>query len=375
MKQNYVKMEGGGKSSRKKGFTLVELLVVIAIIGILIGLLLPAVQAAREAARRMQCTNNLKQLCLSIHNYHDVNNKVPGFGFGGYGNLTAFVGILPFIEQQARFDEMYSRVGNDPNNEFQSPYNDVACWKDFMSGLACPSDGNTKVSSSLPTASNYCFSDADFVLQSYGRHGNDRSPFGMQPRGANDPWANTQWGAGGKYGFESITDGTSNTMAMSERCSSPTYGGMEYNRIKGGIALNSSAWSILPNACLAKKGPNDTYATGVSTTGGSGANAWYYTLNNAMCQTILPPNAPSCTGGSGFTEASYMPPTSNHSGGVNAGLCDGSVRFISDTINTHTAGTNGLGEWYKYAGHSTGASPFGVWGAFGSMNGGESVSL
>ena len=91
-------------NAKKAGFTLVELLVVIAIIGILIGLLLPAVQAAREAARRMQCTNNLKQIGLAIQNYHDTNNALPGFGMGGWDcfDYTPFVSLLPFYEQQTR---------------------------------------------------------------------------------------------------------------------------------------------------------------------------------------------------------------------------------------------------------------------------------
>jgi len=92
----------------KLGFTLVELLVVIAIIGILIALLLPAVQAAREAARRMQCTNNLKQIALALHNYHDARRSFPAVaGDGGVNNaipvwVSIFVRLLPYIEQTAR---------------------------------------------------------------------------------------------------------------------------------------------------------------------------------------------------------------------------------------------------------------------------------
>ena len=94
---------GGGGSLGKKGFTLVELLVVIAIIGMLIALLLPAVQAAREAARRMQCTNNLKQIALAVHNFHDVYNVLPPATISN-GRASLFVLLFPFIEQQALYD-------------------------------------------------------------------------------------------------------------------------------------------------------------------------------------------------------------------------------------------------------------------------------
>ena len=107
----------------KQGFTLVELLVVIAIIGILIGLLLPAVQAAREAARRMQCTNNLKQLSLAMHNYHDVINNLPNDGYFivGKTNRQHWMGILakslPFIEGSAIYSNLeWDRNYNYGNN-------------------------------------------------------------------------------------------------------------------------------------------------------------------------------------------------------------------------------------------------------------------
>src|SRR6187549_779196 len=90
-----------GRSAKVRGFTLVELLVVIAIIGILVALLLPAVQAARESARRMQCTNNLKQIALALHSYHDALSEFPGAAGAGGGSPTWLVATLPYIEETA----------------------------------------------------------------------------------------------------------------------------------------------------------------------------------------------------------------------------------------------------------------------------------
>ncbi len=185
-----------------------------------------------------------------------------------------------------------------------------------------------------------------------------------------DQWKGTDWG-GGCQALTYITDGTSNTIALSEHVASPNEQGVEHTRILGGAVLNSSAWSYKPNVCLSRRGSNGNYVAGYPTSGGMSDRMLYYSYNNAMFQTILPPNSPTCAENSTFNTAGYFPATSNHSGGVNVGLFDGSVRFVSDTVNCETAGTEGLSGWYKYWGAQEGVSPFGVWGSMGTCNRGE----
>src|SRR5215217_5034990 len=120
MSQTYPHLRGPGHMRLRRAFTLIELLVVIAIIAILIALLLPAVQAAREAARRMQCVNNLKQLCLAVHSYHDLSGAVPPIGmppFPTRNNFSMKARLLPFLEQSPAFDalNMSFADGEPPN--------------------------------------------------------------------------------------------------------------------------------------------------------------------------------------------------------------------------------------------------------------------
>lgn len=130
-------------SKRQPGFTLVELLVVIAIIGVLVALLLPAVQAAREAARRMSCSNNLKQLALALHTYHDSNRKFPpgniteGGCCGTRSRVSWAISILPYIEQQALMDKYNHNVFNE------HAANRVVR-ETILDSMLCPSDINTK---------------------------------------------------------------------------------------------------------------------------------------------------------------------------------------------------------------------------------------
>ena len=146
--------------SKKNGFTLVELLVVIAIIGILVGLLLPAVQAAREAARRMQCSNNLKQLGLAVHNYESAHQRFVG-GVGPFGCCwgTWQVGVLPFMEQNNMSSIYRNYGGADPNPRYGHSLNRLVT-SSRIPTLTCPSDTpNAPIGSSatlLPiTSHNY----------------------------------------------------------------------------------------------------------------------------------------------------------------------------------------------------------------------------
>jgi prepilin-type N-terminal cleavage/methylation domain-containing protein len=198
---------------RRSAFTLVELLVVIAIIGVLVALLLPAVQAAREAARRSQCSNNLKQMALACHNHHDVYGHLPPSSFNRqfaraipmhwwHERLGYITAILPFMEQKPLYDRViqYSIAGNPPwhNNAhagLPSPY------IQRVNTLMCPSDIETKIMPDdwlAPT--NYHCNRGDILMPYW--FWEFRGTFGMESRG--------------RINFASVSDGTANTLLLSE---------------------------------------------------------------------------------------------------------------------------------------------------------------
>lgn len=341
----------------RKAFTLVELLVVIAIIGVMVGLLLPAVQAAREAARRMQCSNNLKQLGLAIHNYHDTYDALPRMMGGtpdSAGWVNGLVMLLPYMEQGPLWDQIsspntfdgvnYNAFGATPWTTAYHP------WRSNIPGYLCPSDGEgPRKGATSPGRNNYCFSVGDDT-PSHGAGGRNRGPFGR-----------TDF-----MSFADIRDGLSNTVAMSERCIATD--GM---LVKGGVvgthaSVTATPANNVPINCMGTLGTNGTYAPGLTTIVMAGLSWAEGVPGRTQVNTILPPNGPSCNSEGWVYGPMLVPPTSYHTGGVSTLKCDGSVSFVSDTIDTGNLGSGGV---------TAGPSPYGVWGAFGSRAGSESVSL
>lgn len=359
------------RAGRSPGFTLVELLVVIAIIGILIALLLPAVQAAREAARRSQCTNNLKQLALAVHNYADTFNAIPpkkagttGTGCvkqcnGNYG--SGWMRLLPFYEQQALY-EMWASPQTLPSGTWPAfgpvPWDATGgdiyeIYDTQVTTLLCPSDGAGV--NKTPTAygrNNYVFSCGDSVDHANAVTGNNQ---GTNPRGMFSNMA-------GRITFASVTDGLSNTVMLSEHLIAS-----DARRVRQGNAYNVSGILNSPGTCYAQIDPNDSkvFAASVVVTTWPGTKWCHGSMSHVGFNTVLPPNGPSCAQlANDNTTEMVHPPTSNHPGGVNVAMGDASVRFISDTIDTGNI----------YATPTTsGASRYGVWGALGTKDGGESI--
>lgn len=357
----------------RRGFTLVELLVVIAIIGILIGLLLPAVQAAREAARRMQCTNNLKQLALATLNYVDANSDTLPLGQDCYGAVpgtgrTLGYGwrdfILPNMEQTATYQifQKYYSAGTTAWSA-GSDYKEIQ-----ITTFQCPSDGQAKSLRDGYACSSYDCSYGDYCVKAEewgwvnGGSGNtDYSRGALQPK---------TWTA-----LAEITDGTSNTVIYSEHVV-PTANTMS---IKGGVAVNRGdvfgagtghntceLAGFNPQACINLRGEGNAYVSGVSVVAKRGVRWDDCQPIYAAFTTICPPNAPSCHVSNDDYTAMILSASSNHSGGVNCAYVDGSVHFVSDTVDCGTL-AGGLCK-------RSGKSNFGVWGALGSRDGGESTT-
>ncbi len=226
----------------KRGFTLVELLVVIAIIGVMVGLLLPAVQAAREAARRMSCGNNFKQIGLGIHNYHAAYNAMPKHGTGPrnanrtdawwnetrfqHERLSALVGLLPFVEQQALWERISNRLviggstfpafGTTPWTELQNVTvyaDDYDPWFTEVPAFRCPSDPGFGLPAGGRTNYAVCYGDSTDVME--------RGPYTDQNqtgRNLERPRAAARgcFAIHMQYSFRDVLDGLANTICMGE---------------------------------------------------------------------------------------------------------------------------------------------------------------
>lgn len=361
---------GRSPKTRVRGFTLIELLVVIAIIAILIALLLPAVQQAREAARRTQCKNNLKQLGLALHNYHDVFNKfvyLKGGTAGGgdssrldgnYNRRSGIISLMPYFEQASFYNNIEA---GDPTTSPAIPpggpagWNGWAGWNQRMSSLRCPSDPGVDRPRGV---NNYAFSRGDYIGVNAGT--------GRDSQDGNGVFAFRK-----TYAIRDITDGTSNTVAMSERViASFGIGGKGSPTIQEGTLTNVGAITTNPGACLAAVA---AISDGNRYTDWSAVKGKFSSIycdgqpENVGFNTVLAPNSPSCTdNGNGNSDAnvSLLSASSHHTGGAQVLLTDGSARFVSENIDT---GNLGL------ATSRGAASPYGVWGALGTRAGGEVI--
>ena len=378
----------GGANS--KGFTLVELLVVIAIIGILIGLLLPAVQAAREAARRMQCTNNMKQFSLAIHNFVDNNGQLPSQGAWGNGVKSSRFGVhyqlLPDIEQAPLKQQIDSDSG--PTQPWLPSSDGSTAWQirtTKVTTFLCPSDPHNGKLVKLGGAHNHdgrptnvVYSRADCVARLDNTNdsswntssSNGNTTRVAKAKGTGDCTHRSLFFFFENQTLEFAVDGTSNTILCSESCA----GEYNDNRIRGSVCyyagFDLGTWVARPSLCMNQKSATDPNVYGTEVVQHPRCGNWLDRLPLlGAFTTVMPPNGPSCFKyNQEQGQVHMLAATSYHSGGVNAGMLDGSVRFIPDTIDT-----NGLAD-IPTGINLTGKSPLGVWGALGSPNGGETVS-
>lgn len=352
----------------RRGFTLVELLVVIATIGVLVGLLLPAVQAAREAARRMQCSNNLKQLSLAVHNFESARKRFPvnqiGPGkadmSGGYssGYFSWIVPILPFFEQGNLYSQFDLLTNNGDGNSYKvsSSHPHAAAVASRIETLLCPSgtpsfNNAVILGSANPAPSNYT-ANAGWPSYSQGYAGERSAPGtfnGVIP--LHNPSSVVGWHGSNHLGFASVTDGTSNTVLLSERLVQTGNSAAAINA--GDKRLRSlhilERYETQPQI-VRQMSSSHAHVFQSAHIGRSWASGSPLVAPTHM--HVQTPNSVIGHYNTSMDEGDFViTPSSQHTGGVNVALVDGSIHFVSDNVDSE------------------------VWWAVGARNDGRSETL
>ncbi len=373
------------RPKRRRGFTLIELLVVIAIIAVLIALLLPAVQAAREAARKAQCANNLKQIGLAMHNYHQANDRFPQghsesasqlpYATNGYAGWTEWgpqAEMLQYMEGGSAFNAI--------NFAFCGGYNygqqcNGTAWTTVIPSYLCPSDNNAGVGgrppigTGVPNINSYRGSVGTTSLAGW----NNGPGYGSCPpdplniAGGNpgcQPYSTGMFCYWISFGMKDLTDGSSQTIAYSESLvgdpGAITTAARRYNSVTGvggATVADVQDVSSLPAATLqqALNACTTSYQSGVNLSNANGCRWGWGAMTMSLFNTVVTPNSKlyawnscrSSCGGCGPDDSSYSNAQSNHPGGVNCLFGDGGVRFIKDSVQPRVwmgLGTRANGE-------------------------------
>jgi len=390
---------------RRGGFTLIELLVVIAIIAVLIALLLPAVQSAREAARRAQCSNNLKQIGLAMHNYHTSADRFPqghseaasqlGYApgsnncnapkcYAAWTEWSAQAEMLPYMEQGPIYNAInFSFCGGF---DFGQQCNGTA-WSTVINSFICPSDtnagfgGKPNIGNSPPNINSYKGSVGTTTLAGWSNTLNYPGYGGCQPDPLNLagngptgclPYSTGLFGYWLAFGIKDCLDGASNTVAFSESLVGDPSTPSVFRRnnsvtgVVGAAVADVQDASIFLNPKLSQptalftalQACTTQYQTGAPVSNANGSRWGWGAVTMTMFHTIVPPNSKqyqwnSCRSscpGCGPDDASYSNAQSNHPGGVNVLMADGSGKFVKDGISMS------------------------IWMALGTRSGGETIS-